>query len=90
MSLHCTWLLGSCEAGDNYANQLKDLLVHSCPKRVAGFFAESIQVTEILSTICVKSWSTILGCWRNSSISQELPTSSCGDDQGERWFIHRR
>ncbi|XP_065915308.1 alanine--glyoxylate aminotransferase 2, mitochondrial-like [Dysidea avara] len=34
---------GACEAGDNYANQLKDVLMHSCPKKVAAFFAEPIQ-----------------------------------------------
>lgn len=39
---------GSCEAGDNYANQLKDVLMHSCPKKVAGFFAEPIQVKSLL------------------------------------------
>lgn len=51
MSLHYIWI-GSCEAGDNYANQLKDLLAHSCPKKVAGFFAESIQVIDIVYQFC--------------------------------------
>ena len=45
MTTHTT---GSCEAGDNYANQLKDVLMHSCPKKVAGFFAEPIQVKSLL------------------------------------------
>ena len=39
-----TYFVGACEAGDNYANQLKDVLMHSCPKKVAAFFAEPIQV----------------------------------------------
>ena len=35
---------GCCQASDMYVEQLKDVLKHSCPKRIAGFFAEPIQV----------------------------------------------
>ena len=35
---------GCCQATDMYVEQLKDVLKHSCPKRIAGFFAEPIQV----------------------------------------------
>jgi len=60
--------VGSCEAGENYVNQLKDVLAHSCPKRIAGFFAESIQVTKKLSNFY---WITqkFVGCRRSSSVS---------------------
>ena len=51
MTTHTT---GSCEAGDNYANQLKDVLMHSCPKKVAGFFAEPIQVKSLLPFILLE------------------------------------
>ena len=36
--------LGVCEASQLYADELSDLLSHSCPKQIAGFFAEPIQV----------------------------------------------
>lgn len=39
----CTCPLNSCHAADLYASQVKNLLEHSTPKKVAGFFAESIQ-----------------------------------------------
>ncbi|CAD5117899.1 DgyrCDS6644 [Dimorphilus gyrociliatus] len=40
----CDCSSGSCEAGDNYVEQLEDLIRHSCPKEgIAAFFAESIQ-----------------------------------------------
>ena len=85
--IHHLWI-GSCEAGDNYAGQLKDLLVHSCPKRIAGFFAESIQVTKKFLLILLLHHGVLLvGCGRNSSVSQELSTSSCGDDKREGWLI---
>jgi len=35
---------GCCQASDMYVEQLKDVLKHSCPKRIAGFFTEPIQV----------------------------------------------
>lgn len=34
---------GECEAGKMYVKQLRDLIAHSTPGRIAGFFAESIQ-----------------------------------------------
>jgi len=39
-SINCT---GCCQASDMYVDQLKDVLNHSCPKRIAAFFAEPIQ-----------------------------------------------
>ena len=40
----CNCSEGHCEASMMYADQLEDLLKHCCPKKVAGFFAETIQV----------------------------------------------
>ncbi|CAG0921976.1 unnamed protein product [Notodromas monacha] len=39
----CRCAPGECAASDKYADQLKDLMMHSTPKRIAGFFAEPIQ-----------------------------------------------
>eukprot|EP00117_Sycon_ciliatum_P018591 scpid52834/ scgid17129/ Alanine--glyoxylate aminotransferase 2, mitochondrial; (R)-3-amino-2-methylpropionate--pyruvate transaminase; Beta-ALAAT II; Beta-alanine-pyruvate aminotransferase; D-AIBAT len=33
----------ACEANERYVNQLNDVLLHSVPKRIAGFLAEPIQ-----------------------------------------------
>jgi len=39
----CNCPAGCCQASDMYVDQLKDVLNHSCPKRIAAFFAEPIQ-----------------------------------------------
>lgn len=39
---------GQCQASDNYVDQLEDYLKHSCSPRVAGFFAEYIQVKPVM------------------------------------------
>ena len=40
------YLTGQCQAADRYAEQLKETINHSVPKgRLAGFFAEPIQVS---------------------------------------------
>ncbi|XP_071823300.1 alanine--glyoxylate aminotransferase 2, mitochondrial-like [Apostichopus japonicus] len=39
----CDCQVGQCQAKDMYVDQFKDVLIHSIPKRMAGFFAESIQ-----------------------------------------------
>lgn len=39
----CNCQAGQCEANDMYLDQFNDLLKHSLPKRIAGFFAESVQ-----------------------------------------------
>ena len=55
---------GCCQASDMYVEQLKDVLKHSCPKRIAGFFTEPIQVhlttctqTGKVSNLCFPSLS---------------------------------
>ena len=40
----CNCSPGLCRANERYADQLNDLLLHSVPKRIAGFIAEPIQV----------------------------------------------
>lgn len=42
-------LPGVCEASDKYVDQLDDVLKHCCPKKVAAFFCEAIQVWTILN-----------------------------------------
>ncbi|XP_077982200.1 alanine--glyoxylate aminotransferase 2, mitochondrial-like isoform X2 [Glandiceps talaboti] len=39
----CDCAAGQCHAKDMYVEQLKDLLRYTCPKKVAGFFAEPVQ-----------------------------------------------
>jgi alanine-glyoxylate transaminase/(R)-3-amino-2-methylpropionate-pyruvate transaminase len=39
----CSCAPGECQASDMYAEQLLDVLKFSCPKKVAGFFAEGVQ-----------------------------------------------
>ena len=48
---------GKCEAADGYLNQFDETFKYSLPKggKVAGFFAESIQVC----TLCVKLHMTL-------------------------------
>ncbi|XP_077866424.1 alanine--glyoxylate aminotransferase 2, mitochondrial-like, partial [Saccoglossus kowalevskii] len=39
----CDCTQNECHASDMYIHQLEDLLSHSCPKKIAAFFAEPIQ-----------------------------------------------
>ena len=41
----CDCSEGQCQASMMYADQLDDLIKHTCGKRVAGFIAETIQVS---------------------------------------------
>lgn len=41
---------GQCMASKMYVDQLKDVLVHSTSKKVAGFIAEPIQVRILFPT----------------------------------------
>lgn len=40
----CSCGVSQCHACDMYIAQLEDVLKHNTPKKIAGFFAESIQV----------------------------------------------
>lgn len=53
---------GQCMASKMYVDQLKDVLVHSTSKKVAGFIAEPIQVR----IVCTKKESKIvsISSWR--------------------------
>ena len=42
--VHLSLCQGECQASEMYAEQVKDLIMHSCPKKIAAFFAEVIQV----------------------------------------------
>lgn len=43
---NCSCGVDECLACDMYINQLEETLIHSHPTKIAGFFAESIQVRE--------------------------------------------
>lgn len=47
-----------CNASMMYADQLEDLLIHSCHKKIAGFIAEPIQVM-VYSTTCSQAGSRV-------------------------------
>ena len=48
---NCDCAEGQCYAKDMYIDQLKDLLRHETPKKIAGMFAESIQVITSVQRI---------------------------------------
>lgn len=71
---------GQCMASKMYVDQLKDVLVHSTSKKVAGFIAEPIQVrrvcikkeSKIILISFVTCFTRLLGCRRNSPTSQRI------------------
>ena len=60
---------GSCQASEQYADQLEDLLECACAKRIAGFIAEPIQV-RTLDGVCVCVY---VCCLARVGLSQVLP-----------------
>ena len=55
-----------------YADQLLDVLKHSCPRKVAGFFAETIQVCTVMCLGASDSHVIFVlatGCWWSSTIA---------------------
>ena len=52
---------GSCQASEQYADQLEDLLECACAKRIAGFIAEPIQV-RTLHGVCVHASLCVCAC----------------------------
>ena len=56
LTASCAYIVkGQCMASKMYVDQLKDVLVHSTSKKVAGFIAEPIQVRTVLYSIS-SSW----------------------------------
>lgn len=52
---HCSCGVGQCVACDMYIAELEDLLKSSCPNKIAGFFAESIQVNVYIVAFSQKA-----------------------------------
>ena len=83
-------------ASKMYVDQLKDVLVHSTSKKVAGFIAEPIQVRVVCDKMNGKIFdldcffNLLLGCWRLSSPSQGFPEGRIWADTRERWRVYFR